>query len=84
MLNIAMLGALFLMIALATAQQDVQKSDAPPSFFLKDPTDGSCLAGGVFKRCALDSLWYVTGRAGSYQLHKRPSDEDSVDKCLGK
>ena len=69
------------------------KSEGPPVFFLKDATDDSCLAGQSFKRCGLDTLWYVSGKkAGAYQLHRRPlgddegdsgySETDYEDKCL--
>ena len=50
----------------------MSKSTGPPAFFLQDPNDGLCLAGGIYKRCAIDTLWYVTGKPGSYQVHHRP------------
>ena len=47
-------------------------SPAPPSFFLQDASsDGLCLGAGVFQRCGVDTLWYVTGSPGSYSVHKR-------------
>lgn len=60
-------------------------SGAPP-FFLQDPRDGQCLAGGGFRRCGVDSLWAVSGRAPRYQLHARPSDDVAAldDWCLAK
>jgi len=54
----------------------VSKSSGPPAFFLQDPNDGLCLAGGIYKRCAIDTLWYVTGKPGAYQVHHRPSSQD--------
>ena len=48
-------------------------SASPPVFFLQDPTDGLCLAGEDFKRCSIDTLFYVVGTPGKYQVHKRPS-----------
>ena len=33
----------------------VAKSTGPPAFFLQDPTDGLCLSGTEFKRCAIDT-----------------------------
>ena len=67
------------------AQKGLAKSTGPPSFFLQDPNDGSCLAGGVYKRCALDTLWYVTGKPGSYQIHRRPVNPDGdEDLCLSR
>jgi hypothetical protein len=41
----------------AGASRVAKASGTKPSFFLQDPTDGSCLAGGEFKRCAIDTLW---------------------------
>lgn len=46
---------------------------APPIFFLQDPTDGLCLSGEEFKRCSIDTLFYVVGTPGKYQVHKRPT-----------
>lgn len=72
------------------SSSSVLRSEGPPVFFLKDGSDESCLAGGAFKRCGLDALWFVSGKkAGAYQLHRRPlegeddSDEDE-DQCLMK
>ena len=47
----------------------------PPVFFLQDPVDGMCLAGDSFKRCGIDTLWYVDGKPGTYTVHKRAIDE---------
>lgn len=41
-------------------------------------------AGAEFKRCAIDTLWYVTGRPGSYQLHHRKVEEVEDELCLDK
>jgi len=66
----------------------VAKTTGPPAFFLQDSqTDGHCLGDGVFKRCAIDTLWYVTGKPGAYLLHRRPVDGDDdedaeEDLCL--
>lgn len=65
-----------------SAQKAVSKSTGPPAFFLQDPTDGLCLAGSVYKRCAIDTLWYVTGKPGSYQIHHRLVDENDDESCL--
>ena len=62
----------------------VTKSTGPPAFFLQDPNDGQCLSGPAFKRCAIDTLWYVTGRPGSYQLHHRKVEEVDDELCLDK
>mmetsp|Transcript_2039 Transcript_2039/g.4441 ORF Transcript_2039/g.4441 Transcript_2039/m.4441 type:complete len:919 (+) Transcript_2039:171-2927(+) len=67
----------------------VAKATAPPPFFLQDSSDGLCLSGALFRRCAIDTLWYVTGTAGTYSVHLRPGDEDEdgvgdggTDQCL--
>ena len=64
----------------------LSKSQGPPSFFLRDLNDGLCVAGAKFKRCGVDTLWYVTGKTGAYQLHHRLTDENDEDEdtCLGK
>jgi hypothetical protein len=79
-----MLGLVLILISLScsTAQKAVSKSSGPPAFFLQDPNDGKCLAGGKYKRCAIDTLWYVTGKPGSYQIHHRLVDENDDDACL--
>ena len=48
------------------------------------PEPGQCLSGPEFKRCALDTLWYVTGKPGAYQLHHRKVDEVEDELCLDK
>jgi hypothetical protein len=37
---------------------------APP-FFLIDTTDQLCLAGEHFKRCSIDTLFFVVGTPGT-------------------
>jgi hypothetical protein len=69
-------------LIIAKADTSVSKSTGPPSFFLQDVSDGSCLAGAIFKRCSYDTLWFVTGKPGSYSIHKRPADEGDDDVCL--
>ena len=69
----------------ASAQTQVSKTTGPPAFFLQDPTDGMCLAGDRYKRCSIETLWYVTGKSGAYSIHHRlvdDADEDEV--CMGK
>lgn len=76
--------SVFLLIGSCASERAISKSSGPPAFFLQDPTDGLCLAGNKYKRCALDTLWYVVGKPGSYQIHRRPVDEDQGDLCLDK
>ncbi|CAM9763513.1 unnamed protein product [Ascophyllum nodosum] len=59
-----------------------QSTTTQPSFFLQDPADGQCLAGSTFKRCGVDTLWYVTGTNTQYQLHHRPLEDGDEDTCL--
>lgn len=42
----------------------VPKAQGPPPFFLQDPVDSLCLAGDEFKRCSIDTLFYVVGQPG--------------------
>lgn len=65
----------------------VTKAQGPPPFFLQDATDSLCLAGEEFRRCSIDTLFFVVGSPGSYQIHKRPQDETDADPdgtCLSK
>ena len=71
-------------VVCTTQSQKLAKSTGPPSFFLQDTNDGLCLAGDRYKRCGLDTLWYVTGKPGSYQIHKRPLGDDDEDVCLSR
>ena len=68
----------------ASGETRVAKRSGPPSFFLQDVHhDGLCLGDGVFKRCGIDTLWYVEGKPGSYEIHRRKADEDvDEDLCL--
>ena len=42
----------------------VTKAQGPPPFFLQDPSDSLCLAGSEFKRCSIDTLFFVVGQPG--------------------
>lgn len=82
---------LFLLLALlislvidTSSQKALSKSVGPPSFFLQDNSDGLCLAGNTYKRCGIDTLWYVTGKPGSYHLHHKIIDDEDTDQCLVK
>ena len=66
--------ALFLFCAtasLAAADSDTssKKANGPP-FFLIDTSDQLCLGGEEFKRCSIDTLFFVVGSPG------KCSDED--------
>mmetsp|Transcript_27752 Transcript_27752/g.50067 ORF Transcript_27752/g.50067 Transcript_27752/m.50067 type:complete len:944 (+) Transcript_27752:153-2984(+) len=86
---------LFLGLITAAAAKDSESSDSggvakaqgPPPFFLQDSTDSLCLAGEEFRRCSIDTLFFVVGSPGSYQIHKRPQEETDVDPdgtCISK
>jgi ankyrin repeat protein len=76
-------STLLLCVASAwAAEEDSSKSSSAPPFFLIDTTDQLCLAGEEFKRCSIDTLFYVVGLPGNYQIHRRPIDgvlEDEED-----
>ena len=58
--------ALFLFCATATlalAESDSKKASGPP-FFLIDTSDQLCLGGEEFKRCSIDTLFFVVGSPG--------------------
>lgn len=88
------LSSLAIYLVLLSPSLAAEDKKGPPPFFLQDSTDGMCLAGEEFKRCAIDTLFYVVGSPGSYQIHKRPvaalgeSSEDSSnaddDLCISK
>lgn len=65
-------------------QKAITKSSGPPAFFLQDPNDSLCLAGEKYTRCGIDTLWYVTGKPGQYQIHHRLVDESDSPACLSK
>lgn len=81
---VGLTAALSALVAGQAGASRVAKSAGKPSFFLQDPSDGSCLAGGEFKRCAIDTLWYVQGKPGHYQIHHRPVEETDEELCLDK
>ena len=68
------------LLALSVAQ--AAESAAPP-FFLQDPTDSLCLSGETFTRCSIDTLFYVEGSPGKYQIHKRDESNNS-ELCIAK
>lgn len=45
-------------------------------FFIQDPTDGLCLSGSTFKRCAVDTLWRVEGEPGQLSVRHMAVQED--------
>jgi len=51
------------------------KGNGPP-FFLIDSSDQLCLTGEEFKRCSIDTLFFVVGSPGNYQIQKRSVDGD--------
>jgi hypothetical protein len=59
-----------------TAAADTTK--APPAFFVQDPTDSLCLAGEEFKRCSIETLYYVLGEPGRQMRGRIRFDEAMV------
>ena len=55
-------------------------------FMLQESNDGLCLGGdnASFKRCAIDTLWYTSGKAGKFHIMNRAVDENLDDLCLSK
>ena len=68
--------------AAATDERGLTKAQGPPAFFLQDPNDATCMSGKEFRRCAIDNLWQVVGKAGAYKITLRKSDEDQDEQCL--
>ena len=77
MSSFVMMMLLMIMFTLVQGKK-ASETDGPPPFFLQDPKDSLCLAGEVFKRCSIDTLWYVVGSPGEYQIHKRLVDTDDT------
>lgn len=67
------LAAILLLLCVAHgAEEDTSKSKKPgPPFFLIDTSDQLCLAGEEFKRCAIDTLFFVVGSPGKF---RRPTN----------
>jgi hypothetical protein len=61
-----------LLVGMMVGVENVRAADptsakaAPPAFFVQDPTDSLCLAGEEFKRCSIDTLFYVLGEPGAF------------------
>ena len=75
-------AAAALVLAVAASRTAMAASDdaTPPPFFLQDPSDNLCLAGEQFKRCSIETLWYVVGSPGKKRTNERTSKtEDTKD-----
>eukprot|EP00903_Cladosiphon_okamuranus_P016883 g15565.t1 len=61
-------------------------SNSNRPFFIQDPTDGLCLSGGTFKRCAVDTLWKVEGEPGRHSVRRLAvlddGEEEAKQLCL--
>ena len=64
--------ALQLLLLCATAtlgaaddEASTKKANGPP-FFLIDSSDQLCLGGEEFKRCSIDTLFFVVGSPGKF------------------
>lgn len=60
----------------ATSLLEGRESRSNRPFFIQDPTDGLCLSGSTFKRCAVDTLWNVEGEAGRQMVRRMAVRED--------
>lgn len=74
-------------VTLVASNEDSNgKSKIGPPFFLIDNSDQLCLAGEEFKRCSIDTLFFVVGSPGNYQIQKRPADgeinEEEDGTCI--
>jgi hypothetical protein len=58
------LSALLLCVGAAWAAEEEAAKGKPPPFFLIDTMDQLCLSGEEFKRCSIDTLFYVVGPPG--------------------
>lgn len=59
--------ALMAALSSSTTAAASDATDAtPPPFFLQDPSDNLCLSGEEFKRCSIETLWYVVGSPGTF------------------
>ena len=68
-------AALFVAASLAvTASADdkggVTKKSGPPPFFLQDAQDSMCMGGEEYRRCSIDTLFFVSGSPGTCFWHE--------------
>jgi hypothetical protein len=68
---------LLFLCAICGAEEDATKASKKPGppFFLIDTSDQLCLAGEEFKRCAIDTLFYVVGTPGKSRQTIRISQQ---------
>lgn len=64
--TLATVSCLLSSVLLGQAADDDKNKPGPP-FFLIDTADQLCLAGEEFKRCSIDTLWYVKGESGKWR-----------------
>jgi hypothetical protein len=58
---------LFLREGRGTQEGTTKPKKVGPPFFLIDTSDQLCLAGEEFKRCAIDTLFFVVGSPGEFR-----------------
>lgn len=71
-LTLSVFGLVGLASFCSAAEEDGKS--APPPFFLIDTSDQLCLSGEEFKRCSIDTLFYVVGSPGM--------NKNFVELCL--
>jgi hypothetical protein len=54
----------FLLLCVAWGAEEEKAKKPGPPFFLIDTSDQLCLAGEEFKRCSIDTLFFVVGTPG--------------------
>jgi hypothetical protein len=67
----------FLREGLGTQEDFTKPKKVGPPFFLIDASDQLCLAGEEFKRCAIDTLFFVVGSPGEFGRNKIVSSFDA-------
>jgi len=67
---------------LENARDSNGNSNSNRPFFIQDPTDGLCLSGGTFKRCAVDTLWKVEGEPGRQSVRRLAVLDDGETHTL--
>jgi hypothetical protein len=60
-----------------------QKNDEK-LFFLRDPSDGLCMSGNQYTRCAKNALWFISGEVGDFNFHPYDTDTYGPQTCLSR
>lgn len=63
------LSSTLLLLTVSSASAAEASKKAPPPFFIQDTKDSLCVAGEDFRRCSIDTLWYVVGSPGAFKSY---------------